>query len=86
MDEKIAQGMKFAATLDATVELCGTWIWVEFAGKPDADVRQSLKDAGFRWAPQKAKWYLAGAPTVCRKSMPMDYIYEKSGRQVIAEA
>lgn len=61
------------------VELCGAWVWVTFAGKPSADVRETLKAAGFRWAPKKEKWYFAGVESRGRGQSSMDDIREKYG-------
>ncbi len=38
-------------------EVVGRWCWIKFASKPGADVRQLLKDAGFRWSPKREQWY-----------------------------
>ena len=36
--------------------IVGAWVWAEFSGKPDADVRTALKGAGFRWNKRRAVW------------------------------
>ena len=43
-----------ARALDA--ELVGRWIWVTFESKPPAEIRQELKDFGFRWSPRRGRW------------------------------
>ena len=40
-----------------SVEICGSWIWLDFSGKPEASTRDTLKAVKFRWAPKKARWY-----------------------------
>lgn len=40
-----------------SVEICGSWIWLDFAGKPAASVRDVLKAVAYKWAPKKARWY-----------------------------
>ena len=40
-----------------SVEICGSWIWLDFSGKPAASVRDTLKAVKYRWASKKARWY-----------------------------
>ena len=39
---------------DIHVEVCGTWLWVNGNTKPYKD---QFKDLGFKWAPNKHRWY-----------------------------
>jgi len=34
----------------------GKWVWIKFDSKPSADVRQGLKDMGFRWSKRRGQW------------------------------
>jgi len=60
-------------------EICGMWLWVEFPSKPGSDTRTTLKQAGFRWARKKEKWYFAAVPTFNKSPKPMSYIRQKYG-------
>lgn len=61
-DERTYQLLKAQATLAATLpgvkslQLVGRWLWLEFTGKPTAEIRQQLKDNKWSWAPKKGKW------------------------------
>ena len=37
-------------------EIVGRWVWISFDGKPNAEVRQSLKDFGFVWIAKRGRW------------------------------
>lgn len=43
-------------TLDVTLEMCGTWLWITGDTKP---VKDTLKSVGCRFAPNKGAWYIA---------------------------
>jgi hypothetical protein len=68
---------------DLTIVRCGSWLWVSGNTR---EHREVLKAAGFRWAPQKGKWYFAGTPARGKKRMSWDYITTKYGEEVLAEA
>jgi len=34
----------------------GRWVWIEFETKPSVELRQELKDYGFRWSPRRGQW------------------------------
>lgn len=53
----------------ADIELCGSWVWVEFAGKPSKAVRDVLKENGLKWHSVKGKWYWQGRPATGRSDM-----------------
>ena len=46
-------------TIEATK---GGTVYVTFPGKPDAAVRDALKEQGFKWSPKKKAWYAKGDP------------------------
>lgn len=62
LDERTLQLLKRQANLAAalpgvkSLQLVGRWLWLEFAGKPTAEIRQQLKDNRWSWAPKKGKW------------------------------
>lgn len=37
-------------------DIVGRWVWVRFATKPDAETRNRLKAAGFRWVKSRGEW------------------------------
>jgi len=39
-----------------TAEVVGRWVWLSFSSKPSADIRQELKDYGFRWIAKRGRW------------------------------
>lgn len=36
------------------IEICGNWVWISGNTKP---VKEEIKNAGFKWAKEKLKWY-----------------------------
>lgn len=42
-----------------TITYEGTWTWVKFDSKPERDVLNGLKAAGFRWSKKRSAWYAA---------------------------
>lgn len=54
--DEILQGIinKIKHFPDISLEICGTWLWVSGTTKP---VKDSLKEAGLRYAPKKYMWY-----------------------------
>ena len=43
-----------ARHLDA--DIVGRWVWVKFDSKPSAEIRQAMKDFGFRWSKRRGQW------------------------------
>lgn len=62
LDERTLQLLKRQANIAAalpgvkSLQLVGRWLWLEFTGKPTAEIRQQLKDNRWSWAPKKDKW------------------------------
>ena len=62
LDERTLQLLKRQANLAAalpgvkSLQLVGRWLWLEFTGKPTAEIRQQLKENRWSWAPKKGKW------------------------------
>ena len=60
----VLQVVEFCRSLGLDAELVGEWVWVTFAEKPDAEIRKSLKDFGFKWSKRRGKWaHNCGKPT-----------------------
>jgi hypothetical protein len=37
-------------------DVVGRWVWILFDEKPPAELRQELKDFGFRWVKKRGQW------------------------------
>jgi len=37
-------------------DVVGRWVWIKFDSKPDAEIRNLLKAAGFRWVKARMQW------------------------------
>ena len=48
--------LEFCKGLDLPARVVGRWVWVRFETKPAADIRQQLKDFGFRWSNRRQQW------------------------------
>lgn len=73
---------------DAEVELCGTWVWVEFPEKPDEATRDAMKAIGLRWSRTKSKWYWRppeARGTFSKGKASMEYIRSRYGSQRVQE-
>lgn len=51
------------------IEICGSWIWLSGNTKP---VKDTIKNAGFAWAPKKYNWYWHPAEYHSRKHKTWD--------------
>ena len=62
VNERTLQLLKMQANLAAalpgvkSLQLVGRWLWLEFSGKPTAEIREQLKANKWTWAPKKGKW------------------------------
>jgi hypothetical protein len=86
VDEAVRQAIEKIISLHGiTIEVCGLWVWVH--GQTKA-VKDSLKAAGYRWAPKKdgQPWYFAGIPAGGGRPVSMDQIRYRYGSQVIKSA
>jgi curved DNA-binding protein CbpA len=86
VSEAIRQAIEAIIKFDnITVEICGTWVWVSGQTKP---IKDTLKQAGYRWAPKKADqpWYFAGTPSRNRRrNYSLDEIRERYGSEVVKD-
>ena len=60
------------------IEICGSWVWVDGATFPH---KAELKEAGFKFAPKKKRWYFRPEDWKSRSrgALAMDEIREKYG-------
>ena len=64
--ETVKQNKSESKTIFEVLEYCkvqalparvvGKWVWIEFESKPSAEIRQGLKDMGFRWSRRRGQW------------------------------
>ena len=54
--KSILEVLEFCQELNLPARVVGKWVWIQFTEKPAADVRQSLKDFGFRWSHRRQQW------------------------------
>lgn len=85
IDELLVKDAEIRAKMNAillceglNIELCGSWIWVTGETKIYKD---KLKEALFRWSPNKLAWYWReeGKRSYSRKNMCLDEIRYKHG-------
>ena len=48
--------VEFCRDNNLPADLVGRWIWVKFDSKPSDEVRQAMKDFGFRWSKRRGEW------------------------------
>lgn len=62
--KSIIEVLEFCKAQDLPARVVGRWVWIKFESKPSADVRQSLKNFGFRWSRRRGQWsHNCGRPT-----------------------
>jgi hypothetical protein len=54
--KSIIEVLEYCKVQALPARVVGKWVWVEFESKPDAEVRQGLKDMGFRWSRRRGQW------------------------------
>ncbi len=80
---KIAELIEFCKQNKFIAELVGCWVWVSFDEKPEPEIRNTLKSAGFRWVKKRGKWaHNCGRPCRSSKGNP----WEKYEHQYISQA
>ncbi|MEA3353584.1 MAG: hypothetical protein U9Q33_07195 [Campylobacterota bacterium] len=63
-----------------TIEVVGSWIWISGNTK---EIKDTLKDLGFKWASKKKMWYYGEMKSKNPKPKSMDEIKNKYGYQTI---
>ena len=48
--------VQYCQVNDLPARVVGRWVWIKFEAKPAADIRQGLKDFGFRWSKRRGQW------------------------------
>ena len=63
-NHSIIEVLEFCKTQNLPARVVGRWVWVKFDSKPSAEIRQVLKDFGFRWSRRRGQWsHNCGRPT-----------------------
>ena len=55
-NQSIIEVLEFCKAQNLPARVVGKWVWIEFDSKPSAEIRQSLKDFGFRWSNRRGQW------------------------------
>jgi len=55
-DHTVIEVLEFCKDRDFPARVVGRWVWIKFESKPSADIRQALKDFGFRWSRRRGQW------------------------------
>ena len=51
----IIEVLEFCKAQNMPARVVGRWVWVKFDSKPSAEIRQALKDFGFRWSKRRGQ-------------------------------
>ncbi len=63
-NHSIIEVLEFCKSRNLPARVVGRWVWIKFESKPPADIRQALKDFGFRWSRRRGQWsHNCGRPT-----------------------
>ena len=54
--KSVIEVLEYCKAQQLPARLVGRWVWIQFAEKPSADVRQGLKAMGFRWSRRRQQW------------------------------
>ena len=55
-NHSIIEVLEFCKAQSLPARVVGKWVWVKFDSKPSGQVRQALKDFGFRWSHRRGQW------------------------------
>ncbi len=55
-NHSIIEVLEFCKAQSLPARVVGKWVWIEFESKPDAEIRQAVKDFGFRWSRRRGQW------------------------------
>ena len=55
-NHSIIEVLEFCKAQNLPARVVGKWVWVKFESKPNAEIRQALKDFGFRWSNRRGQW------------------------------
>ncbi len=84
--EKINDALMAIVSLNLTIEICGTWVWVTGDTKTH---KETLKAAGYKWSNPKTAWYFRAEEHKSfwyNRSHSLDEIRVKYGTQSVKGA
>ena len=55
-NHSIIEVLEFCKMQNLPARVVGKWVWVKFESKPKAEIRQAMKDFGFRWSRRREQW------------------------------
>lgn len=55
-NHSIIEVLEYCKAQNLPARVVGRWVWIKFESKPNTDIRQSLKDMGFRWSRRRGQW------------------------------
>ena len=55
-NQSIIEVLEFCKAQALPARVVGRWVWIKFESKPSAEIRQGLKDMGFRWSRRRGQW------------------------------
>lgn len=55
-NRSIIEVLEYCKVQALPARVVGKWVWVEFESKSSAEIRQGLKDMGFRWSRRRGQW------------------------------
>lgn len=55
-NKSMLEVLEYCKAENLPARIVGRWIWILFADKPAQEVRQGLKDMGFRWSRRRGQW------------------------------
>ena len=62
--KSIIEVLEYCKEQNLPARVVGRWVWIKFESKPNAEIRQGLKDMGFRWSRRRQQWaHNCGRPT-----------------------
>ena len=63
-NQSIIEVLEFCKAQNLPARVVGRWVWIQFESKPSVEIRQALKDFGFRWSRRRGQWsHNCGLPT-----------------------
>ena len=54
--KNLIEVLEFCKAHALPARVFGRWVWIKFDSKPIAEIRQALKDFGFRWSRRRGQW------------------------------
>lgn len=84
LDDDLREAIEKIITLPGiNIEVCGSWVWVSGDTR---NVKDQIKEAGYRWARKKAMWYYRNEENATYhrgKGATMAHIREKYGSEEV---